>query len=113
VHAVIALELGVVRQPRRGGSSAVLDVVVQIEIVRLVIQREKEEISGCACIPSLPWAVHIGNPIGPEALRPIVPTAGLGGVNQVEGLRNPIRRCFLLVQINGYTRHVRRPTRVD
>ena len=74
VHPVIALELGVIRN--RVKRSPVVLAVVHIQIIGLVIQREIEEIGS-----GLPRAVHVGNTVGPEALCPIVPAAGLGGVN--------------------------------
>src|SRR3981189_983612 len=49
---------------------------------------------------------------GEKALGPIIEAAGLGGVNQLEGLA-AIRRRPLLIQVDGDSRHVRRPTRVD
>ena len=106
VHAVIALELGVVRQ--RVGRRA-RRCCRQSSYIRLVVQREEEEIRVGAGVPALARAVHVGNAIGPEALRPIVQTAGLGGVHQREGLA-AIRRRPLLVEVDGDMRNQRLPT---
>ena len=48
-----------------------------------------------------------------EALGPVVPTTGLGGVNQREGRRDTIRRGPLLVKVDSDSRYVRGPTGVD
>ena len=111
MHAVIALELGIVRQ-RVDGGTAVLGVV-QIKVVRLVEQREKEEIRVCSAGRSLTRAAHVGL-VGSrvKALGPIVPAAGLRGVNQSEGLAT-IRRCPLLVKVNGDMRNLRLPTQLQ
>src|ERR1019366_5628118 len=96
VHAVVALVLRVARQGVQ--SAPILQRGGEVEVVRLVIQREIENIAG-----RLARAVHVGHAIGPETLRPVVPTAGLGGVNQRQGLA-AIRRRPLLVKVDGYTR---------
>ena len=106
VHAVIALELGIIRN--RVERSAVVLVVVHVQVIRLVKHREVEEIGS-----GLARAVHVGRAIGPEALRPIVPTAGLGGVHQLEGWGHAIARNALLVEVNGHIGHVRRPAQVQ
>ena len=99
VQAVIALELGIVGY----GVGRRTPVVVDVEVHGLVIQREIEQIGG-----GLARAVHVGHAIGAEALRPIVPTAGLGGVDQGEGLA-AVRRRPLPVEVDGYARNERLP----
>src|SRR5579859_248094 len=105
MHAVIALELGVIRHCVQGGP--IVLVVVGVEILRLVKQREVEDISGCGCgrCAELPWAVHIWDAVRPEALRPVVKTAGLGAINQFESLSDLICGYSLLVEVDGYARH--------
>src|ERR1700692_4807773 len=101
VHAVIALELGVVWN--RVGWRA--PVVVRIEVVRLVKQRKEEKIRNWSSVSSLSWTVHIGIAIGPETLRPSVKTGGQSCVDQFEGLA-AIRRCSLLVKVHGDIRNL-------
>ena len=53
-----------------------------------------------------------GMPSDAEALRPIVPTAGLGGVDQFERSA-AIRRGALLVEVDGDIRNQRLPTELQ
>ena len=106
MHAVVALELGIGRQ--RGRGRPAVRGIVRVEIVGLVIQREEEKIGSC-----LARAVHVGDAIGPEALREIVETAGLGGVNLRQCRGNAIRRKSLLVEVDGHMRNQRLPLRLD
>src|SRR5438045_9137675 len=94
------------------GGTAVMGVV-QIKVVRLVEQREKEEIRVCSAGRSLTRAAHVGL-VGAriKALGPIVPAAGPRGVNQSKRLAT-IRRCRLLVTVNGDMRNVRFPTQLQ
>ena len=115
VHAVVALELGVVRQRRICGA-AVLGVV-EVEVVWLVIQREEEQVgddaAACqsiACRRALSGAVHVGrDAIGPEALRVIVPTAGLRGVHLCQGRRDAVGGKTFLVKVDGDVGNQRLP----
>ena len=75
-------------------------------------QREEEEIRVCARVSTLARAVHVGIAVGAEALSPIVKAAGQGGIHQLEAGCSILRRT-LLVQVDGYAGHVRRPTGVD
>src|SRR5207237_6276646 len=65
-----------------------------------------------AGVTALPRAVHVRIAIGPEALGPVVPAAGLGGVHQLQRLADAIRPDPHLVEIDRHARHVRRPARM-
>ncbi len=106
MHAVIALVLGVVWQRGRGRPSVLR--VVQIEILRLVLNREVENICGI-----LTRAAHVGL-IGVwiEPLRPSVPAAGLGGVHHGERAA-AIRRRPHAVEVDGDIRHHRLPRQLQ
>ena len=107
VHAVIAFELGTVRNRVRRWPAVV--AIVHIQVVRLVLQRKVEQIAG-----GLPGAVHIRETAdGVETLRPVVPTGGRGMVHQREGGSHPVRRKPFFVQVYRYVRHVRRPAHVQ
>ena len=106
MHAVIALELGVVGE--RGDSGPAVRGVVGVEVVGLVIQREIEEIAG-----GLAGAAHVGSyAIGAEALGKVVETAGGGGINQGKGL-GAIGGRTLLVEVDGDMRNQRLPLGLD
>jgi len=80
-------------------------VVVHVQEFRLVKQREIEEIAVRTRGRPLSRAVHVRYAAsGVKALGPIVPTAGLGGVNQREGWGNVIGRCPLLIQVDSDSR---------
>src|SRR5205823_12636994 len=66
----------------------------------------------CARVPTLPRAVHVGIAVGSEALGPVVPAAGLGGVHQLQRLADAIRPDPHLVEIDRHAGHVRRPARM-
>src|SRR5207237_961421 len=108
VHAVVALELSVVRHRVGRGPP----IVVRVEPLGVVVQREEEEVGVGAGGRTLTWAVHVGHAIGAEALRPIIPAAGLGRVDQREGHAAIWCRAFL-VEVDGHAGHVRRPAGVD
>ena len=57
MHAVVALELRVVRHGVEG--SPVMLVVVHVQVIRLVIQREKEEIAVGTRGEALTRAAHV------------------------------------------------------
>ncbi len=96
MHAVIALELRVVRQCP----------LLRIEPLRRVLQREEVRIGRL-----LPRAVHVRNTVGAKALRPVVPAGRLGGIHEFERLGS-IRSGALLVQIDGRVRDIRNPLRM-
>src|SRR5271165_4748236 len=112
VHAVIALELGIVGQ--RGQCGPAVLGVVEVEVVGLIIQREIEEVWNRARAGSLARAVHVGrDAVGPEALGIIVPTAGLGGVDQLQGWGYAVGGKALLVKVDGDVRNQRFPLRLN
>src|SRR5579871_901668 len=90
--------------------------VVPVKILRLVIQRIKEDISGSCALTRAAQVGLLSCPcsgtrgaIRVEALCPIVPTAGLRSVNQREGWRNAVRGKSFLVEVDGYVRNKRFP----
>src|SRR5271165_2464830 len=112
VHAVIALELGIVGQ--RGQCGPAVLGVVEVEVVGLIIQREIEEVWNRARAGSLARAVHVGrDAVGPEALGIIVPTAGLGGVDQLQGWGYAVRRKAFLVKVDADMWNQRFPLRLN
>src|SRR4029077_17558606 len=58
-------------------------------------------------------AVHVGNAIGPEALCPIVEAAGLGVVNQSQGLRDTVSSNVLPVKVQLDVRDQRLPAQLQ
>ena len=57
-------------------------VVLRVVLVKeewRVLEREVEEI--LRAIPKLTGAIHVRNAVTPESLRPVVPAAGLRGIN--------------------------------
>ena len=108
MHAVVALELRVIGN----GVSRRSTVVVCVQPHRLIEQREEEQIGVRTGVPTLTRAVHVGHAVGTEALSPVVPAAGLGGVDQGEGLA-AIRRRSFLVEVDGHIGNVRSPAGVD
>ena len=119
VHAVIALELRVIRQRSRG-RPAMLGVV-KVKVFRLVVQREEEQIGERGPpwrfrIPTLARAVHVRDRIPAgirmEALRPIVETAGLRMVHQRQCWGYSVGRDPLLIQVDRDMRNQGFPLRL-
>ena len=73
-------------------------VVVQVQVLGWLYSEKKKR-----SLVDLAGAVHVGNAVGTEALRPIVQAAGLGGVDQCQG-RAAIRRSSFLVEVDGDVR---------
>src|SRR3954468_12767087 len=92
VHAVIALELRVIRKAMRRHARMVVD----IEPHWLVEQCEEEEIGIGAGSRALARAVHVGYAVSAEALRPIVEAAGFRRVDQVQFLAAIGGSAFLI-----------------
>ena len=105
VHAVIALELGVVEN-RLSRRSAVLGVV-HVQVAGLVFQREVERITG-----SLARAVHVRNTGGAETLSPLIPTGSLRGIYQGQTLA-AIGSGAFFIEIDGYVRNTRLPAQLQ
>ena len=93
VIAVVALILRVVRQRQSGA-----------QVVASARQGVAEEWIGRI----LAWTVHIGHTGGSEALSPIIPATGFGGINQSQGL-GPVRARAFGIEIDGYARNQRLP----
>ncbi|ETN73097.1 hypothetical protein NECAME_18525, partial [Necator americanus] len=97
VHAVIALELRIVRQRP----------LLRVEPHPGVLQREEERIAG-----ALARAVHVRHAVRTEALGPVVPARGLRRVDEPQA-RGTVRGDAFLIQVHRDVRHVGRPLRMN
>ena len=88
--------------------------VVEVEVLGLVIQRVEEQVCNRAGVRALTGAVHVArDAVGPEALRVIIPTAGLRCVHQRQGLSEAVGRKPFLVEVNSDVRNQRLPLRLN
>ncbi len=115
VHAVVALELGIVRQ--RGQRGPAVLGVVEVEVIRLVIQREEEQVRTYAGARGLARAVHVGDVIAIRIRRK--PWAKSSKLlvwvvsTNCEGRRYAVRGNPFLVQVDGHMRNQRFPLRLN